>query len=82
MGKPAVATDECTARKMRISYARVLIGVDITQNMKESISIREVDARLRTHEVKYEWISTFCDKRLAIGHNCKVNEKKKQTSKV
>lgn len=41
IGKPMM-TDECTEKKLRVSYARVLIEVDITSKLKETITIHKV----------------------------------------
>lgn len=40
IGKPVV-TDECTAKKLRITYARILIEIDVTQKLKEQICIKD-----------------------------------------
>lgn len=40
MGKP-LFTDECKANKLCISFARILVEVDITKKLKESIIIKD-----------------------------------------
>ncbi|XP_058763772.1 uncharacterized protein LOC131637201 [Vicia villosa] len=39
IGKPVI-TDECIRKKLRVSYARVLIEVDVTRELKSEITIR------------------------------------------
>ncbi|XP_058767236.1 uncharacterized protein LOC131640886 [Vicia villosa] len=40
-------TDECTAEKLRVSYARLLVEVDVTQKLCEEITIRDHEGKLR-----------------------------------
>lgn len=37
VGRP-VAIDECMSKKLRVSYARILIEVDVTQKLKKNIT--------------------------------------------
>ncbi|XP_058726439.1 uncharacterized protein LOC131597787 [Vicia villosa] len=48
LGTPLV-TDECTASKLCVSYARILVEVDITQPMLQEISIKDVEGRIIQH---------------------------------
>jgi hypothetical protein len=40
LGNPLV-TDECTANKFQISYARILVEVDITKELPQEITIKD-----------------------------------------
>lgn len=40
IGNPIV-TDECTASKLRVSYGRILVEVDITKELPQEITIRD-----------------------------------------
>lgn len=40
IGKPLL-TNECTSKKSHVSYARVLIEVDVTKQLKTHITIRD-----------------------------------------
>lgn len=40
VGKPII-TDECTAKKLSICYAHVLVEVDVTQPLREQVVIRD-----------------------------------------
>lgn len=75
IGRPMM-TDECTSKKLRVSYARVLIEVDITTNLKDAINIRDLQGSKILQEVEYEWKPPFCKKCNKVGHNC---EKEKTT---
>lgn len=44
LGKP-VMMDECTSKKLRVSYARVLVEVDITTELKTSVNIKDHKGR-------------------------------------
>lgn len=78
LGKP-ICADECTSQQMRISYARLLIKVDITKPLVYQIQIEDDKGKMITHKVYYEWAPMFCQKCHVIGHVCK---EKKQELKV
>lgn len=40
-----------TARKLRISYARVLIEIDVTQARKESVTIKDAKGNIICQEI-------------------------------
>ncbi|CAK8530536.1 unnamed protein product [Lathyrus sativus] len=67
--KPLV-TDECTANKLHVSYARLLIKVDITQQLIDEIAIRNVEGDVIMQPMKYEWRPTFCETCQKMGHKC------------
>ncbi|XP_058783636.1 uncharacterized protein LOC131658346 [Vicia villosa] len=69
VGRP-ITTDECTARKLRISYARVLVEVDITRPIKESVTIRDHSGKEWEQQIEYEWRPKYCQTCLKIGHDC------------
>ncbi|CAJ2631940.1 unnamed protein product [Trifolium pratense] len=69
LGTPLV-TDECTANKFRISYARILVEVDITQELATEITIKDSEGGRMKQPVEYEWKPTFCDKCQKFGHQC------------
>ncbi|XP_058733337.1 uncharacterized protein LOC131604942 [Vicia villosa] len=70
LGNPLV-TDECTASKARVSYAQILVEVDVTQELNSTINIKDMEGRKLTQPVKYEWKPIFCGKCQKFGHNCK-----------
>jgi hypothetical protein len=75
LGKPLM-TDECTANKLRVSYARILVEVDITHKLIEEIPIKTQGGQIK-QLVEYEWKPKFCDKCQKVGHNCATLVKKK-----
>lgn len=40
-------TDECTTHKIKVSYARMLIEVDITQKLLDEITIMDNEGKKR-----------------------------------
>lgn len=75
LGKP-LFTDECTARKLRVSYARILVEVDITKKLKDSILIKDLQAKMINQPVEYEWKPLFCEKCQKLGHVCTPTTKR------
>ncbi|XP_058784779.1 uncharacterized protein LOC131659635 [Vicia villosa] len=73
IGKP-VMTDECIARKLRILYARVLIEVDVTRELKSEITVWNPAGGKQIQQVHYEWKPQFCTKCNKVGHMCKERE--------
>ncbi|XP_060210428.1 uncharacterized protein LOC132637341 [Lycium barbarum] len=67
IGTPIVA-DECTSKKTRISYARMLIEVNVTKPLPEVISIMDPDGSKLIQEVEYDWKPEFCPACLVAGH--------------
>ncbi|XP_058774908.1 uncharacterized protein LOC131649171 [Vicia villosa] len=54
LGIPLV-TDECTANMLRVSYARILVEMDITKELPEEITIRDKDGNKLQQAIEYEW---------------------------
>lgn len=61
-------------KKLRGSYARVLIEIDITQKRRVEIPIKEADSRQFCQKVVYERIPAYCAGCQKIGHNCEVKK--------
>ncbi|XP_058774117.1 uncharacterized protein LOC131648371 [Vicia villosa] len=55
-------TDECTARKLRVSYARILVEVDVTQKLCEEVTIKDHEGRIRQQKIEYEWRPQYCER--------------------
>ncbi|XP_058726185.1 uncharacterized protein LOC131597508 [Vicia villosa] len=70
IGFPLVM-DECTASKLRVSYARILVEVDVTKDFVKEIPIRDCEGRKIKKMVEYEWRPKLCDKCKKLGHQCK-----------
>ncbi|XP_009777941.1 uncharacterized protein [Nicotiana sylvestris] len=68
LGKP-ICTDRLTAECERISYARVLVEMDITQPLPNESYIEIPDGRSWMQNVKFEWKPKFCLECYTFGHN-------------
>ncbi|XP_019253837.1 PREDICTED: uncharacterized protein LOC109232524 [Nicotiana attenuata] len=67
LGKP-LCTDKLTAACERVSYARVLVEMDITQPLPDEVYIEIPDGRSWLQNVEFEWKSTFCLDCNSFGH--------------
>lgn len=76
----SLVTDECAANKLRISYTRILVEVDITQKLIEEINLKDKEGKLMIQKVEYEWKPIFCEKCQIVGHNCEAKVKKNNGS--
>ncbi|XP_048494359.1 uncharacterized protein LOC125494690 [Beta vulgaris subsp. vulgaris] len=76
IGVPIYA-DECTTKQLRISFARILIEMDVTGTIQEEINVEDPNRRVFKQKVGYAWLPPFCAKCQKIGHVCE--EKKKPT---
>ncbi|XP_058724742.1 uncharacterized protein LOC131596170 [Vicia villosa] len=65
-----LVTDECTASKAQVSYTRILVEVDVSQEMKEVITIKDTEGKKLQQMVEYEWKPLFCDQCQKFGHKC------------
>lgn len=70
-------TDECTTKKLRVSYARVLIEVNITMKLKVHITIRDPRGNEFSQPLECEWKLRYCQERNQVGHDCALKQKKK-----
>ncbi|CAO2827728.1 unnamed protein product [Amaranthus hypochondriacus] len=69
-----IMTDECTAKQLKISYARILVEVDITKNFLEDIKVRDNLGREFFQKAIPEWRPYFCHKCNKVGHECKEGD--------
>ncbi|XP_019248632.1 PREDICTED: uncharacterized protein LOC109227894 [Nicotiana attenuata] len=67
LGKP-ICTDKLTANCERVSYARVLIEMDITQPFPDDLHLELSDGKVRVQTTEYEWIPKFCQECNQFGH--------------
>lgn len=75
LGEPVYA-DECTKNQTRISYARVLVDMDTTQELPTVVEIIEPSGRVFTQKVEYDWKPAYCKKCVEYGHVCKEDTRK------
>ncbi|CAK8537463.1 unnamed protein product [Lathyrus sativus] len=65
-----IMTDECTANRLRVSYARILVKMDITKELPQIITIRDNEGEKIQQPIEYEWRPLFCIKCQKVGHSC------------
>ncbi|XP_019246473.1 PREDICTED: uncharacterized protein LOC109226128 [Nicotiana attenuata] len=73
LGIPMYA-DECTTKVERISYARILVEMDITKPLPTKIIVKDPS-------VVYDWKPTYCSTCLQLGHNCQTKQTQPQMNK-
>lgn len=61
------APDECTTTKLRVSYARVQVEVDIAQKPREKVCIKDHNDKILEQKIEYEWKPKYCQSCLRIG---------------
>ncbi|KAH0674549.1 hypothetical protein KY284_025636 [Solanum tuberosum] len=66
VGRP-LYTDQYTANVVKISYAKILIEVDVSQLLTEVIQI-ETTIGLWEQQVDSEWKPKYCNESLGYGH--------------
>nr|XP_016515889.1 PREDICTED: uncharacterized protein LOC107832538 [Nicotiana tabacum] len=74
IGNP-ICTDKLTAQEARISYARMLIEMDVSQPLPETILIELAEGNNREQKLSYDWHPNYCQDCLVIGHGtgeCRV----------
>ncbi|XP_019232866.1 PREDICTED: uncharacterized protein LOC109213514 [Nicotiana attenuata] len=69
LGTPIYA-DECTTKVERISYARILVEMDITRPLPMKITVKDPNGRKFEQAVTYDWKPVYCSTCLQLGHNC------------
>ncbi|XP_019229886.1 PREDICTED: uncharacterized protein LOC109210864 [Nicotiana attenuata] len=69
IGTPIYA-DECTAKKKRVSFARMLIETNITRELPTKIKVMDPTGKTFLQDVRYDWKPEFCQKCLVVGHRC------------
>nr|XP_016463926.1 PREDICTED: uncharacterized protein LOC107786925 [Nicotiana tabacum] len=67
LGKPLFA-NECTTKQTRISYARMLIEVNVSKPLPEKITVMDPNGQIFQQEVEFEWKPQLCPQCLTIGH--------------
>lgn len=83
IGKPLFA-DPYTTDKTRISFARVLIDIDVSKDTPSFVTVRSPFG-VQNVKVEYEWIPHYCTHCESLGHSVNRCRKKKphvQTQQV
>ncbi|XP_060217285.1 uncharacterized protein LOC132644699 [Lycium barbarum] len=69
---------ECTTRQNKVTYATVLIEMNVTQDLPSEIEVVDPNGRVFKQDVEYDWKPIFCKTCLRYGHECKLEEGKPQ----
>lgn len=69
LGKP-ICADECASGQRRVSYARVLVEMDVTKELKKEVHVQRVSGEIFLQKVAYDWLPEFCFKCDCYGHDC------------
>jgi hypothetical protein len=80
VGKP-ICTDQLTASRGRISYARVLVEVDAAKELVKEVSFKLPDGLMFHQDIEYDFSPKFCSHCKMIGHSlhdCKAIPAQKQ----
>ncbi|XP_075085157.1 uncharacterized protein LOC142168375 [Nicotiana tabacum] len=65
-----VYADECTTGSIRISYARMVIEMDVNKLLPRTVKLQDLNGKTIQQEITYDWEPSFCAKCLKIGHDC------------
>ena len=68
LGNP-ISTDRLTATRERISFARVLVEIDPTKELKRSVEIQLPTGKVRQQKVIYENEPKYCSLCKVLGHS-------------
>ncbi|XP_059278818.1 uncharacterized protein LOC132033000 [Lycium ferocissimum] len=80
LGEPMFA-DECTKKQTYLSFARVLVDVDITQDLPREIVVTDENGQTFTQGVEFDWKPLFCKYCIQHGHECKEDPKQPTNQK-
>ncbi|XP_056697968.1 uncharacterized protein [Spinacia oleracea] len=69
VGVPLYA-DECTSKQLRISFARILVEVDVTKALPRSVLVQDPSGNTVVQKVIYDWIPPYCKKCKNVGNDC------------
>ena len=62
-----IAEDECTTNQRRVSYAWILIEVDVSKPLPKAILVENEEGQVHNQTFFIEWVPHFCQKCQVIG---------------
>ncbi|XP_070017985.1 uncharacterized protein [Nicotiana sylvestris] len=71
-----IYVDACTTKVERISYARILVKIDVTRPLPIQIMVEDPNGREFEQEIWYDWMPMYCNKYLQLDHMCQESQKK------
>ncbi|XP_070042176.1 uncharacterized protein LOC142169194 [Nicotiana tabacum] len=72
-----IYADECTANKTRVSFARMLIEVNITKELPLELMVMDSNSRKFTQQGGYDCKHEYCQKCLVVRHKCGIEQRPK-----
>ncbi|XP_075095239.1 uncharacterized protein LOC142173532 [Nicotiana tabacum] len=81
LGVPIYA-DACTTKVERISYARILVEMDVTRPLPRQIMVEDPNGKEFEQEVWYDWMPMYCNKCLQLGHVCQEPQKEAMPKQI
>lgn len=54
--------DECTSKQLRISFARILVEVDVTKALPQSVLVQDPSGNTVAQKVVYDWVPPYYKK--------------------
>lgn len=73
--------DVCTTQVDMISYARVLVEMDVTKELPKSVKVTDPSGREFMQEIDYDWVPEFCTKCMQVGHQCRMMDQPNMRNK-
>nr|XP_016490849.1 PREDICTED: uncharacterized protein LOC107810572 [Nicotiana tabacum] len=74
LGNP-LYDDDCITKVERVSYARMLIEMNVTQPLPTKLNVEEHNGTMFEHEITYDWKPLFCPTCLQlVGHCCQQKD--------
>lgn len=67
VGKP-LFTDQCTKSRSRLSFARILVEMEIGGEFPSTITLEDADGNQFQQKVVYEWKPEKCSRCNLFGH--------------
>lgn len=67
IGTP-IFVDECTTKKTRVSFVRMLIEITVTKLLPNEICVMDPNERQFVQGVYYDWRPDFFDQHQKAGH--------------
>ncbi|KAK6788794.1 hypothetical protein RDI58_012592 [Solanum bulbocastanum] len=71
-----IFVDECTTKQTRISYARMLIEVDVTKPIPTDITVMDACGQSFQQVIVFDWKPEYCEGCMMVGHNCHKDKPK------
>ncbi|XP_019265997.1 PREDICTED: uncharacterized protein LOC109243506 [Nicotiana attenuata] len=74
LGTPVFA-DECTTKQTRISFARMLVEINISRPLLDEITVVDPKGKYFQQTVTHDWKPEFCGVCQVVGHRCREKGK-------